>query len=334
MARREGEGIYRRVAVRMHADEKVRRLTKPPPCGGALWWHLLAGEQTGIIPGLFKIGEAAFAEQLEWPLEGFRKAFEEVEAQGLVKADWKARLVWVPNAIRHNIPASPNVVIGWRDAWDLLPECELKNEAHEYISAFLKGYSEPYLKAFDKACPKQDGKASANQEQEQEQDQEKKKEPPAAEKPASAAEPLVLKPDEPKKPKAEPKEATDEQKACRRAIAENIDRLQKQFAGGHPFAWSAAERAGVVTLANLGGGSDPTEGLKLIATFVERMALDAFYAKNFRPSYIASQVNALRVPLAGRNGTGPPRPGASIAASTRDEFEREARAEAERRARQ
>lgn len=174
MARREGEGIYRRVAIRMHGDEKIRQLKRPPPGGMALWWNLIAGEPTGIIPGLMKIGESAFAELLEWPIEGFREAFAEVEGQGLVEADWKARLVWVKNAVRHNIPASPNVVLSWRDAWDLLPECELKNTARRHIGAFLRDYSEPYGKAFDKACPKASAKALANQEQEQDQEQEKK----------------------------------------------------------------------------------------------------------------------------------------------------------------
>jgi hypothetical protein len=172
MARLDGESIYRRIAVRMHADEKVLRLTKPQPCGLALWWNLLAGEQTSIIPGLFRIGEAAFAEQLGWDIEGFRQAFKEVEDQGLVKADWKSRLVWVPKAIKHNVPASPNVVLHWRDAWDLLPECDLKEKAKASLKAFLKAYSEPYAKAFDKVTEKKtpkpsgmsSGKASPNQE--------------------------------------------------------------------------------------------------------------------------------------------------------------------------
>ena len=57
MPRLDGESIYRRIAVRMHADEKVQRLTKPPPYGRSLWWELLAGEQTDVVPGLFRIGE-------------------------------------------------------------------------------------------------------------------------------------------------------------------------------------------------------------------------------------------------------------------------------------
>src|ERR1019366_10362236 len=84
---------YRKIDLCIHADEKYRRLTPPNPCGQTLWWQLIAGEQTGVIPGLFKIGEAAFAEQLGWSVKAFQEAFREVFREGMVKADWKSRLV-------------------------------------------------------------------------------------------------------------------------------------------------------------------------------------------------------------------------------------------------
>jgi hypothetical protein len=138
----------------MHADEKYRRLTPSQPCGQALWWHLLAGQQTGIIPGLFSIGESAFAEQLRWPLEGFREAFREVFREGLAKADWEARLVWVPNALKYNKPASPNVVLSWKEAWLELPECKLKDEAYQRLKAFAEAMSKGFREAFAEAMSK------------------------------------------------------------------------------------------------------------------------------------------------------------------------------------
>lgn len=160
-------GIYRKVMVRMWADAKVMALSRPQPCGQVLWIHLLAGEQTDVIPGLFKIGEAAFAEQLGWSLEGMRDAFREVMSYGLAKADWKARLVFVPKAINHNPPQSINVVKSWVSAWERLPECDLKVEAWHTLKAFLDGMPEAFGHAFLEACPK----PCAIQEQEQEQEQ-------------------------------------------------------------------------------------------------------------------------------------------------------------------
>src|SRR5262249_32826522 len=118
-------GIWRKIYIHMHADEKYCRLSRPEASGQALFWNLIAGEQTDIIPGLFKIGEAAFAEQLGWTLDGFRAAFAEVAREGMARADWQARLVFVPNAIKYNPPANPNVVISWKKAWGRLPECAL-----------------------------------------------------------------------------------------------------------------------------------------------------------------------------------------------------------------
>jgi hypothetical protein len=62
-------------------------------------------------------------------LEDFDKAFQEVFDLGMVKADFEARVVWIPNAIKHNKPESPNVVVGWGKEIDLIPECDLKNSA-------------------------------------------------------------------------------------------------------------------------------------------------------------------------------------------------------------
>jgi len=126
-----------------------------------------------MLPGLSTIGEAALAEQLEWPLKGFRKAFQEVLSQGLVKADWKARVLWVPNTVRYNEPESPNVVRSWAKHFLEIPECALKTEAlislREYVKrmdssdgngrkkqeakdsfteAFHEAFHEPLAKAF------------------------------------------------------------------------------------------------------------------------------------------------------------------------------------------
>jgi hypothetical protein len=94
---------------------------------------LLTGPQTSNIPGLFRAGEMALAEELGWSVEAFREAFGEVFRKGLAEADWKARVVWVPNAVKYNRPESPNVVKSWRYAWDEIPECSLKAQAHERL---------------------------------------------------------------------------------------------------------------------------------------------------------------------------------------------------------
>jgi hypothetical protein len=157
---------YRKIDTRMWGDSRFRELSSPGPSAKYLWVFLLTGPQTSNIPGLYRGGEMALSEELGWDIEGFRKAFAEPFAKGLVKADWNARVVWIPNAIKYNSPESPNVVKSWRTAWDEIPECALKAEAYERLKAFTKGLGEGFAKAFTEGC----AKGLANQEQEQEQE--------------------------------------------------------------------------------------------------------------------------------------------------------------------
>ncbi len=161
--------VWRRFYIRTWSDKRVMALSRPPPNGQTLLTWLIAGKQTGVIPGLFEIGERAFAEMLGWPLhggetllesiadglpKGFREAFAEVSAMGFVKADWKARLVYVPGGIKHDPPQSINVVKRWAKAWRLLPECDLKDEAEREIRAYLDGMGKAFADAFEEATRK------------------------------------------------------------------------------------------------------------------------------------------------------------------------------------
>ncbi|MCE4311057.1 hypothetical protein LYZ90_09360 [Xanthomonas hortorum pv. vitians] len=172
---RSARSRYRKVEVRTWGDEKFRALSPMPPSGQGLWLYLITGPHTGPIPGLFRAGRAAMAEDLDWELEAFDKAFAEAFGQGMVKADFKARVVWIPKAIQHNRPESPNVVRSWAAEFDLIPECALKSEALECLRAFVCKLGEGFAKAFDEAFGKPSGKPSPkampNQEQEQEQEE-------------------------------------------------------------------------------------------------------------------------------------------------------------------
>ncbi len=177
---------HRKIDIRMWGDEKFCSLSAPPPCAQFLWIYLMSGPHTNSLPGLFVSGEAALAEALRWPLKGFREAFREVSQKGMAEADWKARLVWIPNAIRYNEPESPNVIVSWRYTWDETPECALKHKAHAVLHQHFTSRGEAFLKAFLKAFG-EGGKKSTSvvlntpspiQEQEQEQDKDKEETPP------------------------------------------------------------------------------------------------------------------------------------------------------------
>ena len=188
-------GIYRRITVAMWADDKFRRLSRPKPNAQSLWVYLLAGPETSQIPGLIVAGEAGMAESLRWSIEAFRGCWCEIADQGMAQADWENRVVWVPNAVRHNVPANPNVIRSWREAWDLVPDCTLKADAwvglRDFISGLGKEDSEPWTAAFDDSCRKPSSKPSIKTSEEpslkalpkgspkQEQEQEQELRPPS-----------------------------------------------------------------------------------------------------------------------------------------------------------
>jgi hypothetical protein len=137
------------------------------------------------------------AEELGWRIEDFDKAFGEISRQGMVEADFTARVMWLPSAIKHNKPASPNVVKSWAADFDLIPECDLKWKAFGLLHANIQALGDAYAKAFSEAFAKPlecgyskaVAKTSSNQEQEQQQQQQRT---PGASAPLSSASQTTL----------------------------------------------------------------------------------------------------------------------------------------------
>lgn len=144
---------WKKIAVRMWNDEKFLRLSPAPPNGQTLWSFLLTNDLI-VVPGCIVAGEATLADVLRWPLKGFREAFREVLREGLAKADFERRFIWIPNALRYDPPQSPNVSKHWAKCWDDLPDCELKYEAFQHFKAFHEGLGGAFMKAFEKASCK------------------------------------------------------------------------------------------------------------------------------------------------------------------------------------
>ena len=158
---------YRPIDVMMWGDERFRSLSPLPPCAAGLWVYLLTGPHTTSVPGLFSAGERQLAEALGWPLysgepgslfpdeggngRGFRDCWREIADKKMAFADWRARLVYIPRAIHHNKPKSPNVVIHWRHTLAELPECALKHRAVKELRDALAAWGQPYVVAFERA---------------------------------------------------------------------------------------------------------------------------------------------------------------------------------------
>lgn len=202
---------YRKIESRMWTDGAFRELSAAPPNAQTLWLYLLTSPFTVAIPGVIVASDVAIAAALGWSVEGFRKAFLEVEEKGLAQADWKAGVVVLEKALIDsdgtardtNKPANPNVLKSWSNTFAEIPDCELKSLILSRVESLSQSLSKAFGKAFDEAFRKalaKDGrkpfaKASAkafHQEQEQEQEQEG----------YAAAPPLALIADEPRTDRA------------------------------------------------------------------------------------------------------------------------------------
>jgi hypothetical protein len=179
---------WRKVYTRVWGDDKFKALSGPPPSGRYLWFYLLTGPHTGIIPGLYNITEAAISETLYWPLQGFRRALNEILALRMAKFDRKHGVLFIPHVIEYDPPANPNVIRGWKVCWDEMPECDLKREAYQVLKAHVAERGENFAHAFEECIEYPEPpnglsngsikhstnglpNHSGNQEQEQEQEQ-------------------------------------------------------------------------------------------------------------------------------------------------------------------
>ena len=151
---RNNKHRYRKVALKMWGDEKFSTLSALPPSGQSLWLFLLIYPAQDGIPGVYRAGRASMAETLGWEVSEFDACFNEIARQGMVKADWKSKLVWLPNAARFNPPESPNVVVWWSKAWPEIPECPLKEEIYSTLRKHVCETGDSHCKAFDEHFPK------------------------------------------------------------------------------------------------------------------------------------------------------------------------------------
>jgi hypothetical protein len=159
---------YRRVSTRMHNDERYQALSDPKPNGKSLWHYLLFGPRTVLMPGVLPIVLESAAADLRWPVAGTRRAWEEIAAQGMAQAEWRAPLIWLPNALKHNPPQSVNVVKAWRRSYDDdLPPCDLKRHAGQHAEAFLKAFGHAFVQAFVEGFGKENAIPLPTQEQDQ-----------------------------------------------------------------------------------------------------------------------------------------------------------------------
>lgn len=155
---------YRKIDARIWNDAKFRDMSDRAKL---VFFMLLTHPHMTSI-GAMRASINGLASEMGWPAKAFGEAFGEALEKGMVKHDERACFIWLPRFLKYNGPESPNVLRAWAKSIDVLPECQLKNDAIQNVKAFAEGLSEGFRKAFQEAW----AHPSPNQEQEQEQEQD------------------------------------------------------------------------------------------------------------------------------------------------------------------
>lgn len=137
---------YRKIETRIWNDEKFSSLSNDAK---------LAFIFTLTHPNMTSLGAMrGTIEGLAAELDVFVEAFQEVFAKGMLRTDPKAKLIHAPNFLKYNRPESPNVVIAWGKAYDMIPECDTKTNIYQCVKDLLKdfgkGYQDAFMKGFGK----------------------------------------------------------------------------------------------------------------------------------------------------------------------------------------
>lgn len=133
------EKRFEKISIELWSDKKFLSLPKPRPSARYLWLYLLTGEHcVTSLPGLYRIGKRTLAEALDWKPGTLLRHFSPLEKVGMVKADWKMRVVYLPNRIKHKMPDNENQIKNWLSMYRLIPECNLRTEFVKNVSIHLQ----------------------------------------------------------------------------------------------------------------------------------------------------------------------------------------------------
>jgi len=166
-------GRYRRIEVRIHADEKYRRLSDSAKL---LFLTLLTHPSMTSI-GAMRFTPEGCAAEMRWTIGRLRQSLSETLSEGLAEWDQEGFLLMFPNFLKHNPPENPNVVKSWRTIDDLIPECPLKRKLYQRVKAFAEGLGEAFAEALPEAFGEPSRKGMPNPEPEPEPFPEQEQEP-------------------------------------------------------------------------------------------------------------------------------------------------------------
>lgn len=135
---------FRKIDPRIWNDAKFTALSNDAKL---LFIYLLTSPMMTIL-GALPMRDTSVAAELNIPYPiPYSIRYKELYEQGIVEYDDRG-LFWVKNFLKYNPPDNPKVVISWRNALDLLPECPLLSKVLESAKAFCNQRGSAFIDAF------------------------------------------------------------------------------------------------------------------------------------------------------------------------------------------
>ena len=167
---------YRKIDVRIWNDRKFRELDDNAKLAFLL---LLTHPDTNQL-GFIRSRSVSLAFDLGWQSDAMSNAIQTLCQMGMLMADEKAGLMFLPNFLMYNPPNGVNGAKSWAGLLDLLPECDLRDQALIRLKPLIdglpegtrEGIPEDIMNAIRDAIRNGNPQPSRIQEQEQEQEQD------------------------------------------------------------------------------------------------------------------------------------------------------------------
>lgn len=167
---------YRKIDVRIWNDRKFRELDDNAKLAFLL---LLTHPDTNQL-GFIRSRSVSLAFDLGWQSDAMSNAIQTLCQMGMLMADEKAGLMFLPNFLKYNPPNGVNGAKSWAGLLDLLPECDLRDQALIRLKPLIdglpegtrEGIPEDIMNAIRDAIRNGNPQPSRIQEQEQEQEQD------------------------------------------------------------------------------------------------------------------------------------------------------------------
>lgn len=126
-------GYSRRIDSRIQNDDKFKSMSWDEK---NVWFHCFSHPQLTTF-GAMRCSIPGLAAEFKQSEKTFQKWLNENLKRGLIVYD-REMLMWFPNYLKHNPPASVNVVKSWPKKLDTLPDCPTKIFIIDGLVAFIE----------------------------------------------------------------------------------------------------------------------------------------------------------------------------------------------------